>query len=102
MPSMDGLDMKASNEQVRQAGSFGDLPLVVISQTPGPKYFPGLDPVTQEQLAALILKLQADLAKLSSRGVFMVAHTSQHFISLYEPQIIIDAINQMVEGIRKQ
>jgi pimeloyl-ACP methyl ester carboxylesterase len=100
LPSMDGLDMQASNEQVRQAGSFGDIPLVVISQTPSPNDFPGLDPVAQEQLAALILKIQADLAKLSSRSTFMVAHTSNHFISLYEPQVIIDAINQMVEEIR--
>jgi pimeloyl-ACP methyl ester carboxylesterase len=100
MPSMDGLDMKASNEQARKAGSFGNIPLVVISQTPGPEDFPGLDPVTQKQLAALILKLQADLAKLSSKGVFMAATTSQHFISLYQPQIIIDAIVRMEEEIR--
>jgi hypothetical protein len=93
--------MKASNEQVRQSGSFGNIPLVVISQTPGPEDFPGLDPVTQKQLAALILKLQADLAKLSSKGVFMAATTSQHFISLYQPQIIIDAVVRMVEEIRK-
>ncbi len=100
LPSMDGLDMKASNEQVRQAGRFGDLPLVVISKTPGPNDFPGIDPVAQEQLASLTLKIQADLATLSSRGVFMAAHTSNHFISLYEPQIIIDAINRMVEEVR--
>jgi hypothetical protein len=30
----------------------------------------------------------------------MVAHTSNHFISIYDPQIIIDAIIQMVEEIR--
>jgi pimeloyl-ACP methyl ester carboxylesterase len=102
LSSMDGLDMIASNEQVRQAGSFGNIPLVVISQTPGPDDFPGLDPATQKQLASLIMKIQADLANLSSKGVFMAATTSQHFISLYQPQIIIDAINKMVEEVRKQ
>jgi pimeloyl-ACP methyl ester carboxylesterase len=102
LPSMDGLDMKVSNEQVRQAGSFGNLPLVVISQTPGPSDFPDLDPVSQEQLAKVILKLQVELAKLSSQGVFLQATTSQHFISLYQPQIIIDAINRMVQEIRQQ
>ena len=102
LPTMDGLDMKASNEQVRQAGSFGNIPLVVISQTPGPDDFPGFDPVTQKQLASIIMKIQADLANLSSKGVFMAATTSQHFISLYRPQIIIDAINKMVAEVRKQ
>jgi pimeloyl-ACP methyl ester carboxylesterase len=100
LPSIDGLDMKTSNEQVRQAGSFGDLPLVVISQNLSPNDFPDLDPAAQKQLAALMLKIQADLATLSSRSTFMVAHTSNHFISLYEPQIIVDAINRMVEEIR--
>ena len=102
MPSMDGLDMKASNEQVRQAGSFGDIPLVAISHTPGPNELRGLDPVAQKQIAAILLKIGADLATLSSRGVFMVATTSNHFISEYQPQIIIDAITQMVQEIRKR
>jgi len=100
-PSVDGLDIIASNEQVRQAGSLGDIPLVVISQTPGgPDDWPGIDPVAREQYAAITLRLQADLATLSSKGVFRIAKTSNHFISVYEPQIIIDAITQMVEEIR--
>lgn len=100
-PSVDGLDFKTSAEQVRQAASLGDIPLVVISQTPGgPDDWPGLDPATREQYAAITLKIQADLATLSSKGVFLVAKTSNHFISVHEPQIIIDAITQMVEEIR--
>lgn len=100
-PSVDGLDFKTSAEQVRQAPSLGDIPLVVISQTPGgPDDWPGLDPATREQYAAITLKIQADLATLSSKGVFLVAKTSNHFISVHEPQIIIDAITQMVEEIR--
>ena len=100
MPSMDGLDMQASNEQVRQAGSFGDIPLIVIGHNPGPNDWRGLEPAAQEQYAEIIRKLQADLATLSSQGVSVTARTSQHFISLYEPQIIIDAIIHMVEKIR--
>jgi hypothetical protein len=100
MPSMDGLDMKVSNEQVRQAGSLGDIPLVVIGRIPGPESFPGLDPAAQEQLGGIMLKVGAEMATLSSKGVFIVATTHNHFISLYQPQIIIDAINRMVEEIR--
>ena len=102
-PSVDGLDFTASAEQVRQAGSLGDIPLVVISQTPGgPDDWPGLDPAAREEYAAITLKIQADLANLSSKGVFLVAETSNHFISVHEPQIIIDAITQMVKEIRNR
>ena len=99
-PSKDGLDMKVSNEQVRQAGSLGNLPLIVISHTPGSKDMAGVDPALVQPYIAVILKTQADLAKLSSKGVFIIAKTNEHFISTYEPQIIIDAITQMVEEIR--
>jgi pimeloyl-ACP methyl ester carboxylesterase len=102
LPSMDGLDMKTSNEQVRQAGSFGDIPLVAIGHTPGSNDLRGIDPDAQKQCAAAILKIEADLAKLSSKGVFLQATTSQHFISEYQPQIIIDAITQMVQELRKK
>ena len=102
LPSFDGLDMKASNEQVRQAGSLGDIPLVVISHTPGPNDLRGFDPAVQEQIGAIILKVMADQATLSSKGVFKVARTYDHFISLYDPQTIIDAILPMVEEIRNK
>jgi hypothetical protein len=96
MSSMDGLDMKASNDQVRQAGSLGDIPLVVIGRIIGPNEMPGVDPVAQKQIAAILLQLTASQVTLSSKGVFIVAHTSNHLISLYEPQIVIDAITRMV------
>jgi pimeloyl-ACP methyl ester carboxylesterase len=102
MPSMDGLDMKASNAQVQQAGSFGDLPLVVICHTPSLLDLSAYDPAVKKQMAAIQLKIMADQAALSSKGVFMVARTGQHFISEYQPQFIIDAINQMVAGLRKK
>jgi pimeloyl-ACP methyl ester carboxylesterase len=101
LPSVDGLDMPASNEQVRKAGGFGDIPLVVICHTPGPNEMsPGLDPASQKQIGQLIFKVEADLARLSTRGVFEISTSSHHFISLYQPQIIIAAINQMVQELR--
>ena len=100
LPSYDGLDMKASNEQVRQAGSFGDIPLVVIGRTLGQQDLPGLDPATLDILAKVLLKILADQATLSSKGVLEVATTGNHFISLYQPQIIIDAITRKVQEIR--
>jgi hypothetical protein len=53
-------------------------------------------------MTAAMFKTQSDLAKLSSKGVFIIANTSDHFVSLHDPQTIIDAIVQMVEDIRNQ
>jgi len=96
----DGLDISASSEQVRQARSFGDLPLIVICHNITPDDWPGLDLDISERYAATARRLQAELASLSSRGEFIIARTKNHFISVTEPQIIIDAIDGMVEEIR--
>lgn len=102
-PDIDGLDFNASDEQVRQAGSLGDIPLIVISARIDPDQWiiPGFSSEDTDRITATMLKLQSDLATLSSQGVFMVANTSKHFISLHEPQIIIDAITQMVGEIQE-
>jgi pimeloyl-ACP methyl ester carboxylesterase len=101
-PSLDGLDMAVSNEQVRQAGSLGDLPLIVMCHTLGLLELSDYDPLIHDQISAIFIQIAADQAKLSTRGVFIQAHTHQHFISEYEPQIVIDAINRMVEDLRKK
>jgi len=99
--SVDGLDMKTSSEQARQSGSLGDIPLVVINNAPRPEDFVGEDPATQEQYAAILLKLYADLATLSSKGVYISAKTydQYHANPLAQPQSVIDAITKMVEEI---
>jgi len=99
-PGIDSLDFDTSMEQVRQAGSFGDLPLIVISHNVTPNDFIGVDITVGEGYTRATLKLQADLAALSSKGILIIAKTSDHFISIQEPQIIIDAIVQMVKDIR--
>jgi hypothetical protein len=99
--SVDGLDMDTSSQQVIQAGSLGDIPLVVINKTPSPEEFVRQDPATQEQYAAILGKLYADLATLSSRGVFISAQTydQYHSVPLAQPQPVIDAITSMLEEI---
>ncbi|MBK9924727.1 MAG: alpha/beta hydrolase [Anaerolineales bacterium] len=97
-------DVAASTEQVIQAGSLGDLPLIVISQHPDPTPWmsPGFSSEDAERLSTAWQNLQADLATLSSKGVFMTAKYSGHYIPVEEPQIIIDALTQMVKEIRSQ
>jgi hypothetical protein len=102
-PNIDGLDFNTSTEQVLQAGSLGDIPLVVISANHGPEAWevPGFTPEDTERITAAMFKAQSDLASLSSNGVFLIADTSDHFVSNHDPQTIIDALTQMVGEIRK-
>lgn len=80
-------------EQVRQTKSFPDIPFIVLSAGK-----PDFD-ITQEVLEKL-QALHADLANESSQGVHIVAHESGHAIQLDNPELVIDAIRQVVEKVR--
>jgi Zn-dependent membrane protease YugP len=45
-------------------------------------------------------ELHADLANESPQGVHIVAHESGHAIQLDKPELVIDAIRQVVEKVR--
>ena len=79
-------------EQVRQSKSFPDIPLIVLSAGK-----PDFD-ITQEVLEKL-QALHSDLAHESSQGVHIVAHESGHIIQLDKPELVIDAIRQVVEKV---
>jgi pimeloyl-ACP methyl ester carboxylesterase len=79
-------------EQIRQIKPFPDIPLIVLSAGK-----PDFD-ITQEVLEKL-QELHADLANESPQGVHVIAHDSGHAIQLDKPEIVIDAIRQVVEKI---
>ncbi|MEM1393747.1 MAG: hypothetical protein AAF757_04725 [Cyanobacteria bacterium P01_D01_bin.116] len=45
-------------------------------------------------------ELHADLAKESLQGIQIIANNSGHAIQLDEPELVIDAIRQVVEKVR--
>jgi pimeloyl-ACP methyl ester carboxylesterase len=67
------------------AGGYGDLPLITISST---------DP------GAYRLRQQDALATLSTRGRHIVASQSGHWIPLDQPEVVIDAIKDVVAAAR--
>jgi pimeloyl-ACP methyl ester carboxylesterase len=79
--------MPESNEQVRSAGPFPDVPLVVIAATDHGPYFKEWEPT--------LMRLQRQLANLSHRSELIVAQGSGHDIQLDRPGIVIDAISRM-------
>jgi pimeloyl-ACP methyl ester carboxylesterase len=80
-------------KQIRETKSFPDIPLIVLSAGK-----PDFD-ISQDVLEKL-QKLHADLANESPQGVHVVAHESGHAIQLDRPELVIDAIRQVVEKVR--
>lgn len=79
--------------------SLGDLPLVVLSHGE-PMAMPGLSDKVNQTYEQLWQDLQAELAALSSQGRLMVAEGSGHYIQLERPELVIDAIAEVVTAAR--
>jgi pimeloyl-ACP methyl ester carboxylesterase len=93
--------VQAIHAELRAAGitSLGDLPLVVLSHGQ-PIPMPGLAPEVNQANEQLWQELQAELTALSSRGRLVVAEGSGHYIQLERPELVIDAIGEVVAAGR--
>jgi pimeloyl-ACP methyl ester carboxylesterase len=100
----EGMDVLASSDQVRQAGSLGSIPLIVISQSVNQdrEGIEGFSMEDKQRFEDLRQRLQADLANLSTDSTHITAETAGHYVHVDEPQLVIDAIIQLVEDIRNQ
>jgi pimeloyl-ACP methyl ester carboxylesterase len=78
--------------QVRAAGSFGDLPLAVVSA--------GQRELPDEESWAAWQALQRELPALSSRSTHVIADKSGHHIQFGQPEAIIGAVRDLVTGAR--
>lgn len=94
-------DFIASCDQVVSAGNLPDVPLIVISASQPaqmPPIFKGLFPG-----AGWVRTFQeghAVLAKASSKSQHLVAEKSEHNTIVKDP-LVVDAIRQMVEALRR-
>jgi pimeloyl-ACP methyl ester carboxylesterase len=79
--------------------SLGALPLIVLSHGQ-PMAMPGLTDTVNQTYEQLWQELQAELAALSSRGRLAVAQDSGHYLQLEQPQLVIDAIAEVVTAAR--
>lgn len=74
-----------SAAQVALTGPYGGMPLVVL---------------TSNDAKPSIRLLHEGVARLSSNGKHIVAAKGGHYIQLDEPELVIDAIRQVVEAAR--
>ena len=76
---------------------LGDMPLIVLTRG-----IAGED----EQANRLLLedhdRLQMDLASLSTNSKQIIAEHSGHFIQLEEPTLVISAVKEVVDAVRRK
>jgi pimeloyl-ACP methyl ester carboxylesterase len=84
-----------SLEQVRAAHitSLGNIPLIVLYHGITDNPMPGM---TTEENQQWWLELQTELAALSPQGKLVLADRSGHHIQLDQPNLVINAIEQVV------
>lgn len=91
----------AMKEELFGAGSLGDLPLVVLT-SPVKERADDLPEGLSAQFDEIWVELQAEWAKISSRSTHIIAKGCGHFIQEEQPDLVIDAIHQVLEEVRQK
>jgi pimeloyl-ACP methyl ester carboxylesterase len=93
---MDGAD---SEELVAARRSYGDMPLIILTQSPEkPDAYPGLSVEQVSAMNALWTQMHDELAKLSSRGSNRQVAHSGHYIQRDRPDVVTDAIEEVLKA----
>lgn len=96
-------ELKAFPESAKQAGaagSLGDLPLAVLSSDPD-RPQPDLPEDLVKPVNDAWQQMQDELAQLSTRSTHVIAKNSGHYIQLDRPDLVIEAIRQVLEQARQ-
>jgi pimeloyl-ACP methyl ester carboxylesterase len=95
-------ELKAFPESAAQttaAASLGDMPLTVLSHDPE-KPSADLPSDLAKPTNDAWEKMQEELAHLSTRGTQVIAKNSAHYIQIDRPDVVIDAVRNVVEQVR--
>jgi len=86
--------------QVRNVNiDLGDMPLIVISRG----YWdaiPGFSEIKNQQAWRAWNEMQSELLSLSSNSRQIIAAESEHHIQLQQPELVIDAIKDVIQAIQ--
>lgn len=102
----EGLNFLQVQQAVSQVGALGSVPLRVLSQaTPSREQVaatisPGFPVEVACDLHRVNYKLQTELAGLSTEGLHQVVEQSGHFIQIDRPDVVVDAIANLLKRAR--
>jgi len=88
-----------SAAQTAATGSLGDLPLAVLSHDPD-KPSADLPADLAKPTNDAWEKMQEELGHLSTRGTQVIAKNSSHYIQIDRPDVVIDAVRNVVQQAR--
>ena len=97
---ISGLEDSFTQARALHITSFGDTPLVVFSAgrwEPDPTNYSDAE---NQQLREVLRALQSELVALSSDSKQIIAEQSGHHIEYDQPDLVIDAIREMVAAIQ--
>jgi pimeloyl-ACP methyl ester carboxylesterase len=94
----ENVDFVESREQLQAIHSLGDLPVVVLASEAFLREAP-TRPEAGVRLHEIWQDLQRELASLSSNSVYSVVEGSGHFIQRDQPEMVVDAIRRVLDGV---
>jgi pimeloyl-ACP methyl ester carboxylesterase len=95
--NLEGMDIPAVVEQIREAGDLGDLPVFVLTAENFTVLNPGLPPQVETSLANLFKAQQARLAALSSHGTQIIVPQTGHNIPRQNPASVVEVLRAIIE-----
>jgi pimeloyl-ACP methyl ester carboxylesterase len=85
--------------------NYGDMPLIVLTATKDQKLPPNIPAPPKDQMAAFHEEWESghdQIAALSSRGVNRRVPNATHYIQYDQPQVVIDAVDEVVREARSR
>jgi pimeloyl-ACP methyl ester carboxylesterase len=81
-----------------EAGSLGDMPLVVLT-APNKERAADFPAELNARFNQIWVELQEELVQLSSNSIHVISDKSQHFIQRDQPELVVDAIRQVITAM---
>ena len=99
----ESLDLRESDRQMKSANWRTDVPLIVIARGKASFSAETFPPALREfapRGESLRIQMQKELSQRSPRGKLVFAEKSGHFVQNDEPQIVVDAIKEVIVSIK--
>ncbi len=100
LAEIDAMEMRSAEVRDLQITTFKNLPLTVLSAGHGDE-IASFSAAENQQFWEELLAEQSELTALSSESKQIIAEQSGHHIQLDQPDLVIDAVRDMVEAVRK-
>ena len=91
---LESMQDSLAEMRAAEVTNLGDIPLVVLSHGDNP--VPFLSEADNQKLEQAWQAMQTELAAQSSNSKQIVAEDSGHYIQLDQPQLVIDAVREVV------